>query len=267
MLPVALVGAFVILALYAAGIRPRTGQMRERPDPEAGTVGVADSPPTMLRHAQVAQLQQVFTRASAGTAAADELQGAIALAEEMGYRESAEALRARLYRMADQGDRRRNRTIRSPWPDVPDAAWQVFVRALATQPHDHVSRRGHLGMFWYDPRRLQGLGIARDARREADGRWHATFLAPLTEGAWLGDPDLQARTLAADMRRLRPAVEREFADRIGTEAEGVPITLSGLLAVEFAAGGNGLRAWLTQPEERTRFPRTAELYRRANGAF
>ena len=66
--------------------------------------------------------------------------------------------------------------------------------------------------------------------------WTATFRPPLTLARLLSDPLLQYRIFVASMRRYRSEILAEHRDAIGTEIEGKPATLSGLLAVAHHAG-------------------------------
>lgn len=158
-------------------------------------------------------------------------------------------------------------TIRSPWADVTDDQWARMVKCLVAAPVDHVSAKGALGMFLYDPRRLETLGLMTGVARDAAGRWAGEFTPPMTAARWLGSPRIQARTLARDMTRLRNRIEAQYADAIGRDFMGRRATLSGLLAVAHATGPDRLGKWIASDSDRERFPNTTILYLRATGIF
>jgi hypothetical protein len=82
----------------------------------------------------------------------------------------------------------------------------------------------------------------------------------------LADPLIQYRIFVASMRRYRSQVLAEHRSAIGTEIEGKPATLSGLLAVAHHAGP-ALASWLTSAEDRRRFAKTTAAYGRTTGVF
>lgn len=158
-----------------------------------------------------------------------------------------------------------HKALVSPWPDVSNAKWASFVRALKMASPNAVDERGRMGMFLYDARKLEKHGILRAVRME-DGRRVGTFRSPAIQAAWL-KPETQIAILKRDMVALRREVEAAHAQDIGTEQEERAATLSGLLAVAHAAGTKGLRSWLTNESDRARFPNTTAAYHRATGKF
>lgn len=158
-----------------------------------------------------------------------------------------------------------HKALVSPWPDVSNAKWASFVRALKMANPNAVDDRGRMGMFLYDARKLEKHGILRAVRVE-DGRRVGTFRSPAIQAAWL-KPETQIAILKRDMVALRREVEAAHAQDIGTEQEERAATLSGLLAVAHAAGTKGLRSWLTNESDRARFPNTTAAYHRATGKF
>jgi hypothetical protein len=55
---------------------------------------------------------------------------------------------------------------------------------------------------------------------------------------------------------------------VGTEVDGVPLTLSGVLSVAHRAGLPGLSSWVVNPRDRQRFSRnTTAYFTRGNGLF
>lgn len=149
-----------------------------------------------------------------------------------------------------------------PWPDVSAEAWARFVRAMAIGDVDTVTETGKLGLFLYDPRRLEDLGLMSSVRESGERkRW--TFD---DEARWL-KPGTQVNAFARDMARMRDRVESEHAGELGKEHAGRAATLSGLLAVAHAGGLKGLASWLQNPDDVTRYPNTTKMFLRANGIF
>jgi hypothetical protein len=160
-------------------------------------------------------------------------------------------------------------SYRSPLPEASDEQWARFVRLMQTGDLAAVTPSGQIGVFQTRVKRLQDLGLARDVRRAGtDGaaRWTATFRPPLTLARLLSDPLLQYRVFVASMRRYRNDILARHRDALGTEIEGKPATLSGLLAVAHHAGP-ALASWLTNPEDRRRFEKTTAAYGRTTEVF
>jgi hypothetical protein len=82
----------------------------------------------------------------------------------------------------------------------------------------------------------------------------------------LADPIVQYRIFAASMKRHRGDILARHRAVLGTEIEGQPATLSGLLAVAHHAGP-ALSSWLTSPDDRRRFEKTTAAYHSATGVF
>jgi hypothetical protein len=160
-------------------------------------------------------------------------------------------------------------TYRSPIPEATDQQWARFVRLMQAGDVAAVTPSGQVGIFQTRLKRLQDLGLARDVRRvSADGsaRWTATFRPPLTLARLLADPLLQYRIFVASMRRYRSDILGAHRAAIGTEFEGKPATLSGLLAVAHHAGP-ALGSWLASADDRRRFAKTTAAYGRTTGVF
>lgn len=130
----------------------------------------------------------------------------------------------------------------SPLPGVSWGQWAEFVRCMAGRG----GAKG-LGIFKLNPARLKQLGFTKmpsDKRSQVE-----IFSADVRERC--------AEILASDLREL-----------VGKEvAPGVPLTLSGLLALCKQAGTKGAASWVMNPEDRERFPNTTEAFACANGIF
>lgn len=159
-------------------------------------------------------------------------------------------------------------TIPSAIPGVSDAAWTRFLAAMQVAPLDAVSASNGYGMFEMKMRRLADLGMARNVSMTRDpdsGRmvWVGDFVPPYTAERFLGSEELQRRVLGDSMRRY---VDGLRDGTIAKPAKGWPrgATLSGVLAILHRCGPNGLETWT---DESKRFPDTAALFARTNGAF
>lgn len=195
---------------------------------------------------------------------ADELMG-------IGYEKTAGHLRARAATLRTGRLRRRNARVPypSPLPEASDEQWARFVRLMQAGDVAAVTPSGQVGLFQTRLKRLEDLGLAREVRRvkgDGTGRWTATFRPPLTLQRLLSDPLLQYRIFVASMRRYRNEILAHHRAAIGTQLEGKPATLSGLLAVAHHAGP-ALASWLTSPDDRRRFARTTRAYQTTTEVF
>ena len=178
------------------------------------------------------------------------------------FRERAQALRTAL-------PQQRPATYRSPIPEASDEQWERFARLMQTGELSTISPSGQVGLFQTRLKRLEDLGLATKVRRDnhhGGATWTATFRPPITMDRLLADPLLQYRVFAASMRRYRNDILANHRRLFGTEIEGKPATLSGLLAVAHHAGP-ALASWLANPEDRRRFERTTAAFTSATGVF
>ena len=164
------------------------------------------------------------------------------------------------------GDRRRA-TSRSPLDDVTLGAWEAFVSRMAVAPKGHIGRRGKLGAFQMDARRLADVGAMKAARKgrrgEEEGAWIGEWMKGLTEDSFLGSMPLQYAVFVRSMRAMAPKVSK----LVGTEVDGKVASLSGLLGVGHVAGERGVGSFVSGPAVRERFPATVETFRRTNEIF
>ncbi|HVV51122.1 MAG TPA: hypothetical protein VHO06_15750 [Polyangia bacterium] len=187
----------------------------------------------------------------------------------IGYEKTADHLREHAQMLRAHRRRRRQAIYPSPIPEASDGQWAHFVRLMQAGEIAAVTPSGQVGIFQTRLKRLQDLGLARDVRRvnlEGGARWTATFRPPLTLARLLADPLLQYRIFVASMRRYRSEVLAEHRNAIGTQIEGKPATLSGLLAVAHHAGP-ALASWLASADDRKRFAKTTTAYGRTTGVF
>jgi hypothetical protein len=140
-----------------------------------------------------------------------------------------------------------NATGPSPLDGVPDEDWVEFVDRLRTKPAGFASDR-YVGQFEQNRGRLQHLGIPDP-----------------------GSPEAEYKAMVADVEDRNGEAAKLIADHSGevVNLAGVDhaVTWSGILGLIKAAGPEGAEGWLTNPEDRTRFPRTTETFVRTNGCF
>lgn len=135
----------------------------------------------------------------------------------------------------------------SPIEGVPNEAWTRFVGSLETEAPDYAGPK-HVGRYHHSRERLAQLGINEVATPEAQ---YDALVKDLT------DAHERAGELIRDVQFVPLTVNGQ---------ETIP-TLSGILAVLKSAGIDRARSWFTNPEDRSKFPKTSEMYSRANGAF
>lgn len=135
----------------------------------------------------------------------------------------------------------------SPFDDVPDESWDRFVASLETQAPSYQGPK-HVGRFHHSRERLAQLAIDD-----------------------VSTPDKQYDALVTDLLDVREkagALIREFeCQMISINGDEKIVTLSGILAVIKSAGLEHARSWFVSDDDRTKFPKTTEMFSRANGAF
>jgi len=155
----------------------------------------------------------------------------------------------------------------SPLPGVPRLAWEKFVAIMVVAPKAHRSKRGRLGYFGMDARRLADLELVRNPRKVRlggeDGVWAGDWVAPLTEDGFLGSAEAQLEAFNRSCRRLAS----KAAPHVGEVVDGRRASLSGLLAVGHLAGEEGIAGWTLDPAVRKRFEATTARFAEANGIF
>jgi hypothetical protein len=157
---------------------------------------------------------------------------------------------------------------RAPLDNVPFMSWDRFVSVMVVGPKNNISKRGHLGAFGMDARRLKDVGAMVNARKGARngevGVWIGEWSPPLTEAGFLGSMPLQYAVFVREMRAAAPKVSGLVGEVVDG---GVQCSLSGLLGVSHAAGEGGVESWVRDAATRKRFPGTTELFGRTNQIF
>jgi hypothetical protein len=155
----------------------------------------------------------------------------------------------------------------SPLPGVPRLAWERFVTVMVVAPKQHVTPRRRFGMFGLDSRRLADVGFMTEPRKTTIGSevgvWSGTWHPPLDEQKFLASSGAQYEAFSRSMRQLLPAA----LPHVGRVVDGVPATLSGLLAVGHLAGSEGIAGWSSDPTMRKKFRATTANFEGANGIF
>lgn len=156
---------------------------------------------------------------------------------------------------------------RSPISGIDIAGWEELVAKMAVADKRHVGKKGKLGAFQMDARRLADVGAMTKAwkgqRGTEQGAWVGQWRQGLTEAAFLGSMPLQYAVFVRSMRAAAPKV----SPLVGIAVDGKVATLSGLLGVSHVAGERGVEGFVRDPVVRTRFPSTAEVFSRTNGIF
>jgi len=135
----------------------------------------------------------------------------------------------------------------SPFDGIPNESWDRFVSSLETQKEDYQGPK-HVGRFHHSRERLAQLKIADVSTGE---KQYEALVADLV-----------------DAREKSRALIREFEFQpIVLESGEHVVTLSGLLAVIKSAGMEHARSWFVNPDDRKKFPKTTEMFTKANGAF
>lgn len=155
----------------------------------------------------------------------------------------------------------------SPIAGVAAEPWSSFVARMAVADKGHVGRKGKLGAFQMDARRLTDVGAMTRAwkgkREEEVGAWMGEWIAGLTEKEFLGNLPLQYAVFSRSMRAAAPKV----SPLVGKVVDGKVASLSGLLGVSHVAGERGVEGFVMDRQVRTRFPSTAAVFSRTNGIF
>lgn len=196
------------------------------------------------------------------SSAADILQG-------RGMHIAAETLRARARQLGETTATASGEPLAllpSPFNDVPPAAWTRFVRAMASEAPNARTAEGKLGLFGTSLQWLAEWGCVERPRRMPDGRLDAAWIAPTSEARFLSNPRLQYRIFVANVRALRPLIERRFGAR-GVRIGRRHATSSGLLAVGQRLGMTGLGQWVAVDHERAQWPLVWRLFESCNGLF
>jgi len=137
--------------------------------------------------------------------------------------------------------------VESPLDNVAKEDWQTFVDAMSTKDQAHKTER-HVGRYEQSISRLKSLGIEVPT-----------------------DDKSQYAALTADMLDYWNSEDKLIQDYAGEsvsiKGEDHAVTPSGVLGLLKAAGHQGARGWLDNPEDREKFPHTTATFIKTNGCF
>jgi|SRR5271157_1188716 len=154
-----------------------------------------------------------------------------------------------------------------PLPGVPLFSWSRFVAIMATAPKQTFTPRGRMGTFGLDARRLADVGFMEAPHKATiggeTGVWTGEWKAPLTTEKFLASTPAQYEAFKRSMKAMAPSV----GSFVGSDIDGVPATLSGLLGVGHLAGEAGVRSWVASPDVRRKFKGTTNNFLRTNNIF
>lgn len=158
-----------------------------------------------------------------------------------------------------------SRALPSPLEGVSDDDWTKWVLVMRTSDPNAVSNSNALGMFAFKLRRLEDIGLMRNvapinARKTGHMGWTGEWIAPLSQDAFLNNPSVQYRALAASSQLYTMAL----ADGDIAKPSDDKISLSGALALLHKCGPRGFEQW---SDESKRKPSTVALYGAANEIF
>ncbi len=158
--------------------------------------------------------------------------------------------------------------VREP-QSVFNLKWTKFLYSVVRDVSDVTN--GHVGYFFFSWTRLVALKLATNLRKEdIQGRkvWKADIVPPPTLDEFLASSKLQYEAFVKSILDYLPQLMApRFAVFIGKDLEGKRITLSGLLAVAHAAGIDGLKSWLANPNDRTKYPNTTAAFTKSTEIF
>ena len=154
-----------------------------------------------------------------------------------------------------------------PLPGVPLLAWSRFITIMAIVPKKTVTPRGRMGTFGLDARRLSDVGFMDKPKKTTiggeTGVWTGEWKTPLTTEKFLESTPAQYEAFKRSMKIMAPKV----GSFVGSNIDGVPATLSGLLGVGHLAGEAGVESWVRNPDIRRKFKTTTANFQRTNNIF
>jgi len=103
-----------------------------------------------------------------------------------------------------------------------------------------------------------------------DGKkiYMGSFIPPMSMERFLSSPKIQYQVFKKSMKEYNKAIDTSGLSRLIDEEIGIEVlTLSGLLGLVSQAGIKGTKGWLTNPQDRERFPHTTKTFLDTNGIF
>ena len=137
-----------------------------------------------------------------------------------------------------------------PIDGIDPGDWAEFVATLRVREPEWSSDKA-VGAYEHNRKRLRQLDI------------HEAGLA--------GNEAEQYRALCTDVadyyKKATTLIGMFTGDVVEVGSDKVHVTLSGMLGLLKIGGPKGAESWLTNPTDRTRYPRTTEAFLRCNGCF
>lgn len=141
----------------------------------------------------------------------------------------------------------------SPLAGVADGQWLEFCGRIVRESPLYDSPT-HVGRYRLNKQRLAQIGM--------------------DPGMLVGAADAQDQAFGADMQDAqRQLAVQEMTKLVGRPvrvpdvAEPIVLTLSGLLGLAAVAGLKGCHGWISNREDRVKFPNTTQAFLRTNGVF
>jgi len=145
---------------------------------------------------------------------------------------------------------------------------ESFRQSLSNGEAKTITDDFRLGMYEFSVRRLCDLDIMHSPERilkQGKFVWVAEWKTGTSLSIFLHDPELQHRLFERSMSSFES--DGDLMHWVGQKVDDVEITQSGVLAVAHRAGKPGAVSWFTNFKDRTKFLRTSQAFKFANGIF
>lgn len=153
---------------------------------------------------------------------------------------------------------------KEPYP-VFNLRWSRFLLSVVREISD-VSN-GHVGYFYFAWPRLVALKLATNLKKKGK-TWKADFVEPPTLDEFLASSKLQYEAFVKSVLEYLPVLTSPSIQAfMGKVVNGKRVTLSGLIAVAHRAGLDGLRSWLSSPDDQLKYPNTTATFEKSTQIF
>lgn len=150
-----------------------------------------------------------------------------------------------------------------------DSLWTKYVKSVISAGQMTISPNYNLGMFLINMRTLQDYNYAKNVvKQDYKGKkvWKGDFTGPYSLDKFLSDANLQYDVFVKMTRDHYKSIMDKYGESVksGTkDIDGVPATLSGLLAVAKFAGLGGLAKWYAGDRKKA----TTDAFLKSNDIF
>lgn len=138
-------------------------------------------------------------------------------------------------------------SLKSPLDGVADEDWMDFVSRLRTKTPGFKSDK-YLGQYEQNRSRLKQLNLPEPATSDEE---YATLVKDISNHA-------------QDSAELMKSWSGDVIQVNGTDH---PVCASGVLGLLKYAGPDGAKSWLTNAQDRAKYPKTTEAFLRTNNCF